>query len=90
MLHPIGKQAYKLELPRNWRIYNIFYVSLLEQDITKKGREFSVPKFKPGDNKEYEIKAIQDSTVYAKKTDRHLLGLYYMVVWKHYLEEKNT
>ena len=30
VLHPIGKQAYKLELLRNWRIHDIFYLSLLE------------------------------------------------------------
>ena len=30
VLNPIGKQPYKLEFPRNWRIYNVFHVSLLE------------------------------------------------------------
>ena len=30
VLHPVGKQAYKLELPRNWRIHDVFHVSLLE------------------------------------------------------------
>ena len=37
VLYPVGKQAYKLELPRKWRIHNVFHVSLLEQDTTKKG-----------------------------------------------------
>ena len=36
VLYPIGKQAYKLELSRKWRIYNVFHVSLLEQDTTRK------------------------------------------------------
>ena len=81
MLHPIGKQAYKLELPRNWKIYDIFYISLLEQDITKKGREFLVPEFEPGNNdKMYKVEAIQDSVVYTKKANKHLSGLYYLVV----------
>ena len=80
VLHPVGKQACKLELPRNWRIYNVFHVSLLEQDTTKKGREFSVPKFEPGnDDKEYKVKAIRDSAVYAKEADENLLRLYYLV-----------
>ena len=54
-------------------------MSLLEQDITRKGREFSVPEFEPGDNKEYEVEAIRDSAVYTKEADGHLLGLYYLV-----------
>ena len=81
MLHSVGKQANKLELPKNWRIDDVFYVSLLEQDTIKKRRinEFSVPKFELGDNKEYEVEAIRDSEFYAKKADGQLPGLYYMV-----------
>ncbi len=30
VLYPVGKQAYKLELLKKWRIYDIFYVLLLE------------------------------------------------------------
>ena len=55
-------------------------VLLLEQVTTRKKREFSVPEFEPGENKEYKVKAIQDSAVYAKKVDGHLLGLYYLIV----------
>ena len=65
-------------------------MSLLEQETTRKGREFSVPEFKPGDNKKYEVEAIQDIAVYAKKADGYLLGLYYLVTWKGYPKEKNT
>ena len=91
VLHPIGKQAYKLELFKNWRIYNVFHVSLLEQNITKKGRELSVPKFEPGNNKEYKMEAIWDSAVYVRESESgHLPDLYYLVSWKGYLEEENT
>ena len=38
VLYLVGKQAYKLELPKKWRIHDVFYMSLLEQDTTKKGR----------------------------------------------------
>ena len=38
VLHPIGKQVYKLELPRNWRLHDVFHISLLEQDTIRKGR----------------------------------------------------
>ncbi len=30
VLHAVGKQAYKRELPAEWKIYDIFQVSLLE------------------------------------------------------------
>ena len=81
VLHPVGKQAYKLELPKKWRIHDVFHMSLLEQDTTRKGREFSVPEFElePGDDKEYEVEAIRDSAVYAKEADGHLPELYYLV-----------
>ena len=75
VLHPIGKQTYKLELPKKWRIHDIFYMSILEQDTKRKGRKFIVPDFQPGDDKEYKVEAIQDSTVYTKKANRHLPGL---------------
>ena len=63
VLHPVGKQAYKLELPRKWRIHDVFYVSLLEQDTTKKGRvdeevrqiEFNIDDDESG---EYKVEAI--------------------------------
>ena len=57
----------------------MFYMSLLEQDNTKKGRKFSVLEFEMGDDKKYKVKTIQDSAVYAKEADRHLPGLYYLV-----------
>ena len=59
VLHFVGKQVYKLEFPRNWRIYNVFYLSLLEQESTRKWREFSIRKFEQGnDNNEYKVEAI--------------------------------
>ena len=48
-------------------------------------------EFEAGDDKEYEVDSIWNSTVYAKKsTTGQLLGLYYLVSWKDYLEEENT
>ena len=57
----------------------MFYVLLLEQDITRKGWEFSILKFKPGNGKKYKVKAIRDSTIYAKEVNGYLLGLYYLI-----------
>ena len=49
-----------------------------------------MPEFEPGNNKEYKVEAIRDSAVYAKKADRYLPGLYYLVAWKSYPEKENT
>ncbi len=38
VLYQVGKQAYKLKLPKKWRIHDIFHVLLLEQNTTKKGQ----------------------------------------------------
>ena len=46
--------------------------------------------FKADNNKEYKVEAIRDSTVYARESEGHLLGLYYLVSWKGYPEEENT
>ena len=37
-------------------------------------------EFEASDNKECKVEAIQDSAIYAKKTDEHLSGLYYLVI----------
>lgn len=67
---------------------------LLEQDITRKWQvdKNDVVEFDIGDNKseKYKIEAIRNSAVYARKSKNHLPGLYYLVTWKEYLEEKNT
>ena len=91
MLYPVGKQAYKLELPKKWRIYNVFYVSLLEQNITKKRQVNDMQldfEFKAGNDMEYEVDGIWDSAIYAKElTISQLPGLYYLVSWKGYPKE---
>ena len=78
----IGKQVYKLELPRKSKIYDIFHVLLLEQDITRKGQvDENATKLDAGDDKggEYKVKAICNSTVYVRESVGHLSGLYYLV-----------
>ena len=78
----MGKQAYKFELPKKWRIHDIFHVSLLKQNTIRKGRvDENVTKFEAGSNEEeYELEGIWDSVVYAKESAMsHLPGLYYLV-----------
>ena len=37
------------------------------------------PKFDTSNNKKYKVKVIRDITIYAKKTKKHLLYLYYLI-----------
>lgn len=55
-------------------------MSLMEWDITRKMRMNKFLVFKADNNKEFKVEAIQDNTIYFKKVDRYLLGLYYLVV----------
>ena len=81
VLHPVGKQTFN-ELIKKWRIHDIFHVSLLEQNTTRKGRmDKNMTEFEAGSNKEdYEVEEIRDSAVYAKESAAgHLPGLYYLI-----------
>ena len=96
VLHPVDSQAYKLKLLKRWRIYDVFHLSLLEQDTTRKGRvdektaeqlEFEAG----GNNKEYEVESICNSAVYARELEAgHLLGLFYLLSWKDYPKDEST
>ena len=92
VLHPIGKQAYKRKLPRKWKIYDVFHVSLLEQDTTRKGwvDENATELDAGNEGSEYKVEAICNSAVYTRESAGHLPGLYYLVSWKGYPEKKNT
>ena len=64
-------------------MHNIFHVSLLEQDTTRKERvDERVKKLElgAGDSEKYKVEAIWDSAVYASKSESgQLPGLYYLV-----------
>ena len=94
VLDLVGKQAYKLKLLRNWKIYNVFHLSLLEQDTTRKERvdkKMMELDFKAGNSEEYKVEAIWDSAIYVIKSESgHLPGLYYLIAWKDYPKEENT
>ena len=79
VLHPVRKQAYKLKLPKRWRMHNVFHVLLLEQDTTRKeqvDKRVKELKLKAGNSKKYEIEAIQDSAVYASELESGQLPTY--------------
>ena len=83
VLHPVSKQAYKLKLPKKWRIYDVFHISLLEQDTTKKERINNTQldyEFEASNDEEYEVDGIWDSAVYTRESEEQLPGLYYLVL----------
>ena len=91
VLYPISKQAYKLELQRKWRIYNVFHMLLQKQYITRKERiDKNVTEFEAGNSKEYKVGVIGDNAVYVNKAKDYLTSLYYLLVQKRYLKEENT
>ena len=93
VLHPVGKQANKLELPKKWKVHDVFHVSLLEQDTTRKRRvSKKVPELDAGNegSKEYKVEAIRNNAIYATESEGHLPGLYYLIAWKGYPKEENT
>ena len=47
-------------------------------------------EFDAGNNKEYEVDGIWDSTVYIRELAGKLHWRYYLVLWKGYPEEENT
>ena len=55
-------------------------MSLLEQDITKKRQVETVIKLDEGNSKEYKVKVIYNSMVYASELEDHLSSLYYLVL----------
>ena len=83
VLYSIGKQAYKLELPKRWRMHNVFYMSLLEQNITKRERvdkRVKELKLESGNSEEYKVVAIWDSVVYTSESkSSQLPSLYYLI-----------
>ena len=79
VLYSVGKQAYKLELSKKWKIYNVLHVLLLEQDTIKKGQVETAIELDKGNSKKYEVEIICNSAVYARKLEGHLPGLYYLI-----------
>ena len=64
-------------------MHNVFHMSLMEQATTRKKRVDKWVKkleFETGDSKEYEVESIQNSAVYASKSESgQLPSLYYLI-----------
>lgn len=86
------KIAYKLELFKEWKIYDNFHILLLEPNIIKKKWVNKLYKLEleASNDKKYKVEAIRKSAVYTKKFAKdQLLRLYYIVFWKDYTKSKN-
>ncbi len=81
-----------MELPKKWKIEDVFHMSLLKHDSTRKWWVETAIELNEDDSEKYEVEPICNNKVYAKKSDSdyNLPGLYYLVLWKGYLEEENT
>ena len=69
----VGKQVYKLEIFKNLKIHDIFYMSLLKKENIKKrwvDKNITKLDFEVGGNsKEYKEETIWNSTIYIKKLE---------------------
>ena len=57
-------------------------MSLLEQDTSRKERvdkKVTELDFEASDSEEYKVEAIRDNAVYARESEGHLPGLYYLI-----------
>ena len=74
-------------------MHNVFYMSLLERDITRKKQidnRMKKLELEAGDSKKYKVETIEDIAVYSSKLESDQLpGLYYLVAWKGYPTEEN-
>lgn len=83
-MEAVTNQAYRLKLPTKWRIYPMFYVLLLEKNVTRREiidqKLANKLKFEKEEQPEQKVDLILDSIVFAKKTvDSKPPELYYLI-----------
>lgn len=84
VLEPIGTQAYRLQFPSTFRIYDVVHISLLEKYVRRDSDDQSVLPLPElvDDNEEWEIEEIKDRKKRRGK-------IWYLIRWKGYPEEYN-
>ena len=83
ILDAVGKQAYRLELPKSMNIHPVFHVSLLEPYVGSNRTEDAPPPVLVEDEEEYEVEQVLDSRL-------HYRRLQYLVKWKGYSDTENS
>jgi hypothetical protein len=85
VIEKLSDRAYRLQLPDNLKIHNVFYVGLLSRVKEDKARPIvrNPGPLEVEGEEEYEVEEIVDS-------ERHPNGWYYRVKWKGYGPESNT
>ena len=86
----LGKNAYKLDLPSNYHIHNVFHVNLLEKHSTNDDPPSDVEVEEEG--KEYVAEAVRDSRVFKEEEmdENSPTVLYYLVHWQDLPEWEHT
>lgn len=79
----INNVAYRLDLPPEWRIYNVFHISLLEKYFPSRRKPEDYPKAFPPADSEYEVSAIIDSRLRNGKVE-------YLLDWHNYGPEDRS
>ena len=79
----MNAQTYRLRLSKKWRIYFVFYVSLLESYYKNVNATKSKNIILIDENEKYEIETILDNKIKWKK-------FYYFVKWKNYAFCENS
>ncbi len=77
ILQAVGKQAYRLDLPKTMRIYPVFHVSLLEPYKGSNDGAEPPPPVLQDHAEEYEVEQVLDSRINRGK-------LQYQVAWTGY------
>ena len=99
----LGSQAYRLAIPKHWRIHDTFHVSLLEgfkgrKEVSKPSEpsyEAENIKIETDGENEFFVNAIVDSKIFPagavpNQVDGGEYGLYYLVDWEDYDESERT